>query len=678
MSTALTTLAAALVGVAVIPPAASAGEWLFGFGGGVPGSPEAHPGLAMNASDEAALAFDFNGVRVSLRPTGGSFEDPEWGGTRVSGEGIEGQLPAVAIDTRGDVVVVWQQYTAYHQIYEAVRPAGGSFGPPQAVTSTSEEASSPSVAIDDAGETTVAWLSEQEGSKVVKAATAPFGGPYSAAVRLSGAGASAIEPRALATTSGKTMVSWGRPGMSGMRLEVATRDAGDAFPAPDIHGDGETLGEAIAAPSLAIDPAGEAIATWRTPSGQVAWARMPTGSDTFDPASILGNSSGPPWGAINEHGEAVIAWPSGETVQVVTAPPAGGFGASVEVPSEFTPNAAHVTIGASGSTAVEWERTSSAKLVELGEQGTSRPPGGSFGKPRGLFGSPSAPAEGSLAVAGDSAGDLLAVWGQPDFFEDMTSMLYDAGPQLGAITGPEHVTVGQPAAFSTPTPSSVWKPLKAVSWNFGDGAHATGATVAHAYSAPGTYHVTLTAEDEQYTGLPSLPQYPELFSEHVRNQAFQTIVVSAAPTGAGGGKVAYQSLSALSIRPRSFHAASTGPSVTTARHLAQTRPGTTVRFVLARAGRVDFSVLRVTPGVRRGGKCIPAASSGSARAHRGVCLFTRTLGHFSRAGSAGNGRFHFTGRIDGRKLRPGRYLLVARAQGSDQAPARVAFRVLAR
>ena len=672
---ALAILLAIFAGLALFPAGANAGEWLFGFGI-VPDSSEPHPGLAMNASGEAALAFDFNGVRVSLRPAGGIFEDPEWGGVRVSGEGIEGQTPAVAIDSRGDVVVVWEQYTASHEIYEAVRPAGGSFGAPQLVSSAGEEVSSPSVAINEAGETTVAWLSEQEGSRVVKATTAPFGGSYPAAVGLSGAGANAIQPQVLDTASGKTIVYWGRPGASGLRLEVAAGDAGGTFPAPDSHGDGEILGETVAAPSLATDPAGEAIATWRTPSGQIAWARMPDGSDSFENASVLGNSSGPPWVAINERGESVIAWPSADTVKVATAPPAGGFGSPVEVAAEFAPDAAHVAIGASGSTAVEWERTGSA---DLGEQGTSRPPGGSFGKPRGLYGSPTAPAEGSLAVASDSAGDLLAVWGEPGFFEDMTSMSYDAGPQLGAITAPEHATVGQSVAFSTPTPSSIWKPLKTVSWSFGDGTHANGTAVAHAYSAPGTYQVTLTAEDTQGTGFPFIPEDPELFPQYVSNQTSQTVVVSAAaPSGTvdSGQSLTGQSLSALSIQPSSFRATSTGPSAVAARRRLQAQAGATVRFALTRAGQVAFSIVDITQGVRRHGKCAPAKSH-STHGHSSACPYTRTLGHFSLAGSAGADRFSFTGRINGRKLRAGRYLLVARAQYSHQVPAQVAFRVLA-
>jgi len=628
----------------------------------------------MNASGEAALAFPFNGVRVSLRPAHDQFERPEWGGVRVSAEGIEGQTPAVAIDGRGDVVVVWEQYTASHQIYEAIRPAGGSFGPPRLVASVGEGVSSPSVAINDAGETTVAWLDEQEGSKVVKAATAPFGGSYSSAISLSGAGANAIQPHVLDTASGKTIIYWGRPGTSGTRLEVAARNVGGTFPAPGSRGDGEILGETVVAPSFATDSAGEAIATWRTPSGQISWTRMPDDSDTFGGASILGSGSGPPWAAINEPGEAVIAWPSANTVRVATAPPTDGFGTPVEVAAEFAPDATHVVIGASGSTAVEWERTGSA---DAGKQGTFRPPGGTFEKPTSLYGG-SAPAEGSLAVASDAAGDLLAVWGEPGFFEDMTSINYDAGPQLGTITAPEDVTVGQSVAFSTPIPSSIWAPLKTVSWSFGDGTHANGTAVTHAYSAPGTYQVTLTAEDTEGTGLPFLPENPELFPQYVRNQTTRTVVVSAIapsetvnssqlPTG--------QSLSALSIQPSSFRATDTGPSAIAARLRPQGQAGAIVRFALTRAGQVTFSVVGVARGIRHHGRCIPAKSR-PTHGHSNACPYMHTLGHFALTGSAGTDHFAFTGRLNSRMLRAGRYLLVANAQGSHQAPAQVPFRVL--
>jgi hypothetical protein len=124
----------ALIAVVVWPSRAAAGEWIFGpFGAGVPYSYGSHPRLAMNAYGETALIFRFNGIDVSVRAAGGSFEDPEWGGVRVDAEGVEGSSPNVAIDVRGDVVAVWGQNTGPHpRIYAATRPAGGSFGAPAA------------------------------------------------------------------------------------------------------------------------------------------------------------------------------------------------------------------------------------------------------------------------------------------------------------------------------------------------------------------------------------------------------------------------------------------------------------------------------------------------------------------------------------------------------------------
>jgi hypothetical protein len=97
-----------------------------------------------------------------------------------------------------------------------------------------------------------------------------------------------------------------------------------------------------------------------------------------------------------------------------------------------------VSIGSSGNVAVEWEDTAPGQEIH---QGASRSAGGSFEKSLALFSGQTGAVEGTVATATDSAGDLIGVWGKPGFFDDMTSMLYDAGPQLGDISAPEHVTV---------------------------------------------------------------------------------------------------------------------------------------------------------------------------------------------------------------------------------------------
>ncbi|WP_299611168.1 PKD domain-containing protein [uncultured Tateyamaria sp.] len=73
----------------------------------------------------------------------------------------------------------------------------------------------------------------------------------------------------------------------------------------------------------------------------------------------------------------------------------------------------------------------------------------------------------------------------------------DAGPDRTTPVGAAHdVLVFDASAARDADGHGV-----AIAWDFGDGAMATGAIVRHAYSAPGTYTVTVTARDS--TGLPS-------------------------------------------------------------------------------------------------------------------------------------------------------------------------------
>jgi hypothetical protein len=57
------------------------------------------------------------------------------------------------------------------------------------------------------------------------------------------------------------------------------------------------------------------------------------------------------------------------------------------------------------------------------------------------------------------------------------------------------------------------------------------------------------------------------------------------------------------------------------------------------------------------------------RGARRCTRYVRMRGSYSRAGSAGLNRFRFSGRLRGRKLKPGRYRLVGNAAG-DRAAAR--------
>jgi hypothetical protein len=130
-------------------------------------------------------------------------------------------------------------------------------------------------------------------------------------------------------------------------------------------------------------------------------------------------------------------------------------------------------------------------------------------------------------------------------------------------------------------------------------------------------------------------------------------------------------LSALKIRPSSFHAARRGPSVVARRYAR-------VSYRLSEAARVRFTVQSRRLGRRRGKSCVKPTPKlrGAKKCRRYVGVH----GSFARSrGAAGADRFHFSGRVAGHALRPGFYRLSAVAtdkSGNRSKPATYGFRIL--
>jgi hypothetical protein len=123
--------------------------------------------------------------------------------------------------------------------------------------------------------------------------------------------------------------------------------------------------------------------------------------------------------------------------------------------------------------------------------GAIRPAGGAWLPPVtvGASADPTAPPE----LVGDGAGDAVAVW--PVAGTVQAAAADGAPPVLGELTLPAAATAGQPASFAT-TAVDAWSGMPGGPlWSFGDGVGAAGATVMHAYDAPGLYPVTLVGID---------------------------------------------------------------------------------------------------------------------------------------------------------------------------------------
>jgi hypothetical protein len=131
-------------------------------------------------------------------------------------------------------------------------------------------------------------------------------------------------------------------------------------------------------------------------------------------------------------------------------------------------------------------------------------------------------------------------------------------------------------------------------------------------------------------------------------------------------------LTALKLSPRSFRSLRSGDSVVASRKRAAR--GTTVRFTLSEAASIGFTVERLTKGRRAGTKC-------KAKRRRGKrCTIAKALpGGFTVAGVSGANSFKFSGRLSGRKLKPGNYQLVAAptdAVGNAGTPVRTRFKIV--
>lgn len=93
---------------------------------------------------------------------------------------------------------------------------------------------------------------------------------------------------------------------------------------------------------------------------------------------------------------------------------------------------------------------------------------------------------------------------------------------------------------------------------------------------------------------------------------------------------------------------------------AKKKLGTTVSFRLDRAATVVFTVQRAAAGrkVKRGKKTTCDRPTRSNRNKKKCTRFAAVNGSFSRSGIAGKQKFHFTGRLRGKKLTPGSYKLI--------------------
>jgi hypothetical protein len=497
----LAVIAALLFALLAAAPAGAAPAWL---------SPEAvssregeafSPKVAVDAAgDSTAVWYRDDGTReaveVNTRPAGGrwAIAGPLSDTARIADD------PEVAVDPAGDAVVVWEEVVGGHFLIEArVRPAGGSWGAAEQLSSEGQSAIEPVVAIDAAGEAVAAWTRSDGSKDIVEASTRPKGGTWSAPEKLSAAGEDAREVGA-GIGAGEATVVWRRANGTNQVIEASSRPRGGGWSgAAELSDDSHEADN----PEVAVAPDGEAVVLWRWDNGLheviQATVRAPGGGPwpLAEELSAFGSDAFEPAVAATDGGVAAV-WSEGGAVlaliEVATLAPGGGWSPAKAISEGGgEANGAQVSLDAGGRAFVAWQRgVGPADAVVEAAQGTV---GGSWSGPSKL--SASEGVDGRTPDVGvDAGGDATVVWRalrEPNLSIEAAG--YEgAGPQLLDLTVPASGFVGESLVFGARA-FDVWAPVTGVTWTFGDGRVDLdkARTVNHIYRAPGTYRVTARA-----------------------------------------------------------------------------------------------------------------------------------------------------------------------------------------
>lgn len=135
----------------------------------------------------------------------------KWGAvSRPFGVADDALAPSIAVDARGDAVIVWTNSAPEGlSVMASSRRAGAAWDLPTVLSGATLGALSPQVAVDARGNALAVWTQSTGGASRVRAATLTAGG-WSAARYLSKAGADALAPHVALDASGDGAVAWSR------------------------------------------------------------------------------------------------------------------------------------------------------------------------------------------------------------------------------------------------------------------------------------------------------------------------------------------------------------------------------------------------------------------------------------------------------------------------------------
>ena len=380
------------------------------------------PRLAVAANGDATVMWrqrSASGVVrmvASTRFGGGPWSSP----TSVSGGGTANKTQhALAMNPVGGAVAVWR---SGRQIQFSRHLSGSGWTPHKALTGTTRPRFGPDVAMDSRGDVTVVWSELVTTSKlrrwVVKAVQRHPGGGWGHPFEVSGKLARHhwdYTPQVAMDERGDVTVAW----LRGYPVEISDNCPGlmtrRRAAASGHWGKVSGLGGSCVVPWVRMNPAGNTAIAWMQDAYEgadqtVHEAVRPVGGVWHFHGERLGNSSQSLGGvAIDDNGDVVVAWQKcGASVcSVLTRrrPASGPWDAPVNIAQGAYPR---VAMSADGTTTFIWQDPA-PKYGWGALRSMQRTPTGEWGPVESV--STETPADRSEMLVGmASVGDAVAVW----------------------------------------------------------------------------------------------------------------------------------------------------------------------------------------------------------------------------------------------------------------------------
>jgi hypothetical protein len=252
----------------------------------------------------------FLGALVSLlfqlglaAPASSDWELPA---TAISAAGRDANDPQVAVDRKGNALVVWQRSDGTNARMEAAfRPRDGSFAAAEPISAAGEDAAFPQVAFDKKGNALAVWQRSDGTNSRIEAAFRPRNGTFAAAEPISAAGEDAAFAQVAFDKKGNALAVWQRFDGTNLRVEAASRPRDGSFAVAEMI---SPAGVDASQPQVAVHKKGTAMVVWQQFDGvtfNIGGALRPAGTDFQDPSYFTPDSpdAGAPRVAFSERAD---------------------------------------------------------------------------------------------------------------------------------------------------------------------------------------------------------------------------------------------------------------------------------------------------------------------------------------------------------------------------------------